>query len=247
MNIQEFFQQNPSCAIAFSGGVDSSYLLYAATKYAKRCKAYYIKSMFQPQFELDDAIELAEQLGCPMEVIPVDVLSSDIVTNNPKDRCYHCKKVVFGTILEQAKSDGFTTILDGTNASDDAGDRPGMKALDEMKVLSPLRECELTKDNIRALSKEANLFTHNKPSYACLATRVPTGTNITAEILQKVEQSEGRLFQLGFSDFRVRYLNGNAKIQLTGNQFQMAVDKRSEIYDALSPHFNDILLDLKER
>ena len=203
MTLQTFFQQNPKVAVAFSGGTDSAFLLYAARQYAKEVHAYYVRSAFQPQFEYNDAVELAKQLDVSLTVIQVDVLSSPVVTANPPDRCYHCKKVIFSKITKAAAQDGFLVLLDGTNASDDASDRPGMKALQELKVLSPLRECELTKNQIRELSKKAGLFTWNKPAYACLATRIPTGCTITAERLSKTERAENFLMTLGFSDFRV--------------------------------------------
>ena len=129
MNLQEFFTENPRVAIAFSGGVDSSYLLYAALHHGARARAYYVNSAFQPVFELEDARRLAGELNADMKVLPVDVLASETVTANPPDRCYHCKQVIFRTILAAAEADGFTVLLDGTNASDDAGDRPGMRAL----------------------------------------------------------------------------------------------------------------------
>ena len=175
MDLQQFFKENPRVAIAFSGGVDSSYLLYAALRYGARVRAYYVNSAFQPRFELEDARRLAGDLHADLR----DVLSSPTVTANPPDRCYHCKRVIFRTIAAAAVEDGFPVLLDGTNASDDAGDRPGMRALRELSVRSPLRECGLTKDEIRRLSREAGLFTWDKPAYACLATRIPTGQPIT--------------------------------------------------------------------
>ena len=180
MNLQEFFAENPRVAIAFSGGADSSYLLYAALHYGARARAYYVNSAFQPAFELEDARRLAGELNADMKVLPVDVLASETVTANPPDRCYHCKQVIFRTILAAAEADGFPVLLDGTNASDDAGDRPGMRALRELAVRSPLRECGLTKRDVRMLSRDAGLFTWDKPAYACLATRIPTGQPITA-------------------------------------------------------------------
>ena len=183
MDLQQFFKENPRVAIAFSGGVDSSYLLYAALRYGARVRAYYVNSAFQPRFELEDARRLAGDLHADLRELQVDVLSSPIVTANPPDRCYHCKRVIFRTIAAAAAEDGFPVLLDGTNASDDAGDRPGMRALRELSVRSPLRECGLTKDEIRRLSREAGLFTWDKPAYACLATRIPTGQPITARDL----------------------------------------------------------------
>ena len=126
--------------------------------YGARARAYYVNSAFQPAFELEDARRLAGELNADMKVLPVDVLASETVTANPPDRCYHCKRVIFRTILAAAEADGFTVLLDGTNASDDAGDRPGMRALRELSVRSPLRECGLTKRDVRMLSRDASLI-----------------------------------------------------------------------------------------
>jgi uncharacterized protein len=247
MNLQEFFQQNPEVAIAFSGGVDSSYLLYAATRYAKRDKAYYVQAEFQPQFELDDAKRLAEELGADMQIIHVSVLADPQVKANPANRCYYCKQGIFQTIRKAAADDGFTVLLDGTNASDDAADRPGMKALQELLVRSPLRECGLTKDEIRRLSKEAGLFTWDKPAYACLATRIPTGEEITPEKLIAVEKAESFLMTLGFTDFRVRTAGGHARIQLPGNQTWHLLKNKDKVLAELKPLFKSVSLDLEER
>ena len=247
MTLQDFFAQNPEVALAFSGGVDSAYLLYAAKKYARRVRAYYVNAAFQPRFELEDAQRLAAELDADMRVLEVDVLSDATVTANPADRCYHCKRRIFSTILSAAAEDGFTVLLDGTNASDDAGDRPGMRALRELSVRSPLRECGLTKPEIRRLSREAGLFTWNKPAYACLATRIPTGEPITAEKLQHTEVAENALFALGFTDFRVRLLHGCARIQVPAAQMPRLLELRTDVYAALKPHYAAVLLDLEAR
>ena len=247
MKLKDFFEAHPRVALAFSGGVDSAYLLYAAMKAGAMVKAYYVKTAFQPEFELADAKRLAQELGAQMEILSADPLADPIVSRNPKDRCYYCKKVIFSTILEAARRDGFETILDGTNASDDAADRPGMKALGEMRVLSPLRLCGLTKERIREASRQAGLFTWDKPAYACLATRIPTGTPITGEILEVTETAERTLAAMGFRDFRVRWLNGGAKLQFTREQLSLALEKRQEILEALRPHYTAVLLDLEGR
>ena len=127
MTLQEFFAENPKAAIAFSGGVDSSYLLREGLRLGKDIKAYYVKSQFQPEFELADAKRLAEALGANIQIMDVDVLQQEAVVQNPPDRCYYCKQAVFGAIRAAAAADGYPVILDGTNASDDAGDRPGCR------------------------------------------------------------------------------------------------------------------------
>ena len=247
MTLKDFFSIHSKAAIAFSGGVDSSYLLYAAGRYAKEVKAYYVKSAFQPQFELEDAKRLAEDIGVSMEILPVDVLADSQVSANPANRCYYCKKRIFTTIAAHARADGFTLLLDGTNASDDADDRPGMKALRELSVLSPLRMCGLTKDQIRSLSREAGLFTWNKPSYACLATRIPTGQTITDRLLARTEEAEDYMLSLGFSDFRVRTRGEMALIQICPGQLSLLLDKREEILKKLGDMYEAVSLDLKLR
>ena len=247
MELSEFFAENPRAALAFSGGVDSAFLLYAGMRWGKRLKAYYVRSPFQPEFEYRDALRLARELNAELEVIPKNVLDHGEVTANPPDRCYHCKKAIFSAIAEKAREDGFSLLLDGTNASDQEDDRPGMRALRELSVRSPLRECGLTKDAVRELSRQAGLFTWNKPAYACLATRIPTGTAITEEMLSRTEWAEDYLSGLGFTDFRVRTLGNDAKLQLKARDFPLLLERREEITGELKKRYASILLDLEER
>ena len=247
MNLKEFFSTYPKVAVAFSGGVDSAYLLYMACRHAEKVKAYYVKSAFQPQFELDDAERLAKELQADMTIIRLDVLSDEKVRQNPPNRCYFCKKQIFSAIREQAAHDGFQVLLDGTNASDDAGDRPGMVALQELAVMSPLRLCGLIKQDIRRLSKEAGLFTWDKPAYACLATRIPSGQAIDQRLLQRTEKAESFLASLGFRDFRVRTLGEQAKLQVQSSQLPLLMQVRKQIIDELKQDYQAVLLDLEAR
>ena len=247
MELKDFFTEHPRGALALSGGVDSALLCWAAGRWGSGWQAFFVHSAFQPAFERSDARALAQQCGVPLTVLEADVLSLPAVAANPPDRCYHCKQAIFSAILEAAKAAGLPLVIDGTNASDDASDRPGMRALRELEVRSPLRECGLTKAEIRAQSKKAGLFTWNKPAYACLATRIPTGTAITAGDLERVEAAEGALFALGFTDFRVRLLSGAARIQLPADQWDRASEQREAIRKALSPRFDAVLLDLETR
>lgn len=248
MELSEFFARNPKTALAFSGGVDSSFLLYAGMRYGKEIKAYYVRTAFQPEFEYQDALRLAASLGAQLEVITLDVLSQPQVTANPANRCYYCKQVIFSSILEHARNDGFSVLLDGTNASDAEDDRPGMRALRELSVRSPLRECGLTKARIRELSREAGLFTWDKPAYACLATRIPTGMEITKENLARTEWAETRLAALGFRDFRVRPTREEqAKLQLREEAFPRLLQNREAITGELKQHYRGVLLDLEAR
>ena len=191
---------------------------------------------------------MAEKLGVRLSVIDMDVLDSCEVAENTPSRCYFCKKRIMGAILAQARTDGYGIVMDGTNASDDAEDRPGMKALEEMKIISPLQELGLTKRQIREQSKAAGLFTWSKPAYACLATRIPFGTEITAERLRKIEQGEEALFKMGFSDFRVRMTaEGCARIEVTGKQMEQVFRKRSAVVHELGKLFCGVSLSLVPR
>ncbi len=247
MELQSFFAQNPKVALGFSGGVDSSYLLCAGLRCGADVRAYYVKTPFQPQFELDDALRLAAGLGAAVTVLEPELLCRDQVASNPADRCYHCKKALFSALRERALRDGYPVLIDGTNASDDPGDRPGVRALRELEVHSPLRECGLGKQEIRRLSRREGLFTWDKPAYACLATRVPTGRRITPGLLARIEKAEDALFSLGFTDLRVRVYGDAARLQLPPGQLQRALECRGEITAALRPYFYPVLLDMEGR
>ena len=247
MELRDFFAAHPRCALAFSGGVDSSYLLYEGLKWAEELGVYYVKSAFQPAFEARDALRLAETLGAHVTVLKADVLASPAVAANPPDRCYHCKKVILSTIKAAAEADGFTVLLDGTNASDDVDERPGWRALGEAGVLSPLRLCGLTKETIRERSRRAGLFTWDKPAYACLATRVRTGQPLDEKTLFAVEAGENALFWLGFSDFRVRTFDGRARLEFTADQIGEARESFEEIRTLLAPYFTEVESELRER
>ncbi len=206
MTLQDFFQQHPDTALAFSGGVDSAYLLYAALNWGRRVRAYFVRSAFQPDFELRDAQRLADELGASLTVLDADVLSVPRIAENPPDRCYYCKQTLFRTVLDAA-----------------------------------------AKDDIRQLSRAAGLFTWEKPAYACLATRIPTGDRITAEKLRNVEAAEDFMFSLGFSDFRVRLLNGCARIQIPEGQIPRLLEHREAVLREFSQLFTAVLMDLEAR
>ncbi len=245
--LDQYLQEHSHFALAFSGGVDSAYLLYAAVQNHCDVTAYFVKTPFQPDFELRDAKKLVQQLGTTLKVIELDVLTDQKIAANPANRCYHCKKALFTALANQASKDGYSLIFDGTNASDQSDDRPGMRALTELKVRSPLRECHLTKSQIRTFSQQAGLFTYDKPSYACLATRIPSGSPITAELLAKIEKSEQLLSQLGYRDFRIRIFHGYARLQLLESQFSQAMEQKDLLCQLLSQDFEGVLLDLIPR
>ena len=247
MELYEFFREHPRCALGFSGGTDSAYLLAAGREYGAELRPYYVRTAFQPRFELDDAFRMCEKLNVGLTVLDYDILAVPRVADNPRDRCYFCKRAIFKLIREHASADGFDTIIDGNNASDDAGDRPGMRAVRELGVLSPLRLCGITKAEVRERSEALGLFTARKPAYACLATRVPAGTRIEAADLAKIERGEEALKAMGFSDLRVRIMPDGARLELPGEQMARAVEMREDILSALVGDFGRVVLDMKGR
>ena len=248
MDLQEFFAQHPKVALGFSGGVDSSYLLYAGIKYGADIKPYFVKGPFQPEFERQDVLKMAELLHIDnLAIVEANPLADGRVVQNDQLRCYYCKQNVFGLIKELAARDGYKVLIDGTNASDDLADRPGFKALQEMQVLSPLLQAGLTKSEIRRRSQAAGLFTWDKPSYACLATRIPTGCPLELPTLQKVERAEAALLAMGYSDFRIRVLGKAAKLQLKPQQMEKRLQEREKVKNLRLREWEDIYLDLKER
>ena len=247
MDLKDFFEQHPKAAVAFSGGVDSTYLLWAALQCGADVRPYCAVTAFQPGFERREARELCALLGTELSVAELDLLAIPAVAANPADRCYHCKTAILTALRKRAAEDGYNLLLDGTNASDEEGDRPGMRALKEQGVLSPLRLCGLTKAEIRRRSREAGLPTWDKPAYACLATRIPAGEPIDPEKLLRVEKGEEALRAMGFSDLRVRLWHGAARVQLPEAQLPQAAIRAGEIREALKPWFGIVLLDLEGR
>lgn len=243
MTLREFFEENPVCAVAFSGGVDSAVLLSAAAAYGRKAAAYFVRTVFQPGFELEDARETAGRLGVELRVLEADILAVPEVAANPADRCYYCKRALFTRLLEEAARDGFPVVLDGGNASDDVGDRPGMRALAELGIRSPLRECGIGKAEVRRMAREAGLRVWDKPSYACLATRVPAGTAVSAAALARVERGETELMALGFSDLRLRLRGEDGLLQVREEQLEMARRLLPEIRERLAGDFRTVWLD----
>lgn len=246
MEIESFFKKYNRVTVAVSGGVDSAVLLYFAKQYADKVYACFVKSEFQPEFELRDALSVCRFLHIELKVINASVLSESKIASNPKDRCYYCKRKIFSEICSFAKSNN-SSVIEGTNVDDDIDDRPGFKAINELGVLSPLRLCGLTKNDVRKIAISVGIPVGQKPSYACLATRVPTGTEITKDILGITEKAESRLFEMGFSDFRVRYDNGNAMLELTKEDRLKYLSNKDKFDLLLKPYYNKIQLSDKVR
>ncbi|MDE8702901.1 7-cyano-7-deazaguanine synthase [Adlercreutzia equolifaciens] len=197
--LEVFLSREPRFAVAFSGGCDSSLLLAAAKLAGNEVHAYLVKTAFQPTFELEDARRVADALGVPLTVIEADVLAEETICANPPDRCRLCKAFIFRAIRKAATADGFTVLVDGTNATDDPERRPGFAALDEAAVVSPLRRAGMSKANVRAvlthLEESFDLapgaLLSAKPSFPCLAVYVPAGERITQKGLDEAAQRRG--------------------------------------------------------
>ncbi len=202
-------------AIAFSGGVDSTFLLKTAyVAMGDDVLAIIGKTVSVPNREYLEAVSFCRSLGVQHTVIGIDQMSIEGFADNPPERCYLCKKALFTAFLKEAASRGFGCVAEGSNM-DDLGDyRPGLKALSELGIRSPLREAGLTKADVRSLSRELDLPTWKKPSFACLATRIPCGEEVTEDKLHMVEEAEECLFDLGFTQVRVRHHGEIARIEV---------------------------------
>lgn len=224
-------------AVAFSGGVDSTFLLAAAAEVLHdNVIAITAMSPAFPERELSEAADFAKSIGARHITFEFDPFKVDGILHNPQNRCYICKKAIFSKIVEIAGQNGITHIADGSNM-DDVGDyRPGMQALKELGIEKPLMDAGLTKDDIRKLSQRMGLPTWDKPSYACLATRIPYGEEITEEKLRMIDAAEQYLMDIGFRQVRVRYHGDVARIEV-------AAEERSRFFDTeLMDKVNDSLI-----
>ncbi|MGG7076522.1 ATP-dependent sacrificial sulfur transferase LarE [Clostridium sardiniense] len=225
-NLKEYIKDLGKVAIAFSGGVDSTFLVKVCKDVLKEnAVAITIASPYIPKWEIEEAKELTASLG--IEHIIIDMPIAEEIKFNPKDRCYKCKKKVFSKIIEKANSLGVVNIIDGTNKDDESDYRPGMVALKELKVKSPLLELGFGKDDIRSHSKELNLPTWSKPAYACLLTRLQIGEEITEEKLDRTEKAEVFISSLGIKGIRVRNHGELARIEVQPKDIENILDKET--------------------
>lgn len=231
---KELEAQGKLC-VAYSSGVDSTYLLQTAveTLGAENVLALTAKSCSFPRRELEEAVKFCTRRGIPHLVLETDELAIPGFAENPANRCYICKKALFQQFLAAAQQRGFAVLCEGSNM-DDMGDyRPGMQAIAELKVCSPLRKVGLYKQEIRYLSQQMGLATAQKPSYACLASRFPYGEKITAQKLGMIEQAEQFLMDSGFAQMRVRIHGNVARIEVLPEDFDRLLEQRQTVVNAL--------------
>lgn len=223
--------------IAFSGGIDSSLILKLATRFAKeegtRVYAATFVTKLHPAADLEIAKRVSSECGAEFVKIEVDETQIQEIQNNPVDRCYYCKRYLFKTLIEWAKDKNITTIIEGTNADDLKVYRPGLKAVRELKVHSPLQEAGFSKADIRAFAEDLSISVAKRPSAPCMATRLPYGERLDFEALEKLDQGEEYMRKLGFSIVRLRLHNDIVRIEINPEQFENFMKKREEIVSYL--------------
>ncbi|MBD3388878.1 MAG: ATP-dependent sacrificial sulfur transferase LarE [Candidatus Altiarchaeales archaeon] len=241
--LADYFKGLESVLVAFSGGVDSSVLAKAAYEcLGEDAVAVTFDTPTLPRSEMMEARETAEHIGIRHVVVRYTELSNEDFRRNPDERCYYCKRMMSEKLKEVARELGVHSIVEGTTADELEGHRPGYRALQEAGVLSPMAELGLTKDDVRRMALEYGLR-HDKPSGACLSSRIPSGTEITEELLIKVEESEDFLRSLGLSQVRVRVEGDCARIETYRDDFPIVLEHAGEIVEELP--FKRVSLDLR--
>lgn len=235
--------------LAFSGGVDSALLLKIATSLRKDendVVAMFFKAPSSTEEDLTNAKNLAEEMGVKLFIKDVDIFIDDHIVNNSKDRCYHCKSHLFKQAIKLKDELGYGYVIDGTNTDDHKVYRPGLMALRDLGVVSPLNMAGFSKQMVRALADELNISVAKRPSAPCLLTRFPYGTKITPAKLDRLEKAEAFIRDLGFIKFRVRDHSNIARIELTPNNFMPFIDKKDQVIKEFrNLGFSYVTLDLE--
>ncbi len=233
-------------AVAFSGGIDSSFLLFVANKALQRenVLAIIANGQMVPRKDYAEAIEYLKENNFNYIAVEHDALSTPEFKENHKDRCYYCKKTIMTKVISIAKEHGFTNVLDGKNADDVKVYRPGGKATKELGIISPLEECNFGKKEIRKYSKELGIKFWNKPSNSCLATRFPYNTILTNEGLEKVDKAEALIKELGIPNTRFRVHDQIARIEVDKQYFDKIINNEKLVEDLKKLGFKYITLDL---
>jgi uncharacterized protein len=237
--LKDIIKKRESAAIAFSGGVDSTFLIKVAHEVlGDKLIAVTATSSTYPERELKEAIKYAEDMGVKHIIISSEELEIQGFASNPKNRCYYCKKELFTKIKEVAIQNGVKYVFDGSNLDDTGDYRPGMQAAKELEVVSPIKEAGLTKSDIRELSKELGLPTWNKPSFACLSSRFPYGNKITLPKLKMVDKAEQFLLDMGIRQVRVRHHGEIARIEVSPEERKQFFN--IEIMDKIDKEFKKL-------
>ncbi|MBK1811590.1 ATP-dependent sacrificial sulfur transferase LarE [Clostridium sp. YIM B02505] len=237
--LKDIIKEKGSAAVAFSGGVDSTFLVKVAYEVlGERLIAVTATSSTYPERELKEAIKYAKDMGVKHIIISSEELDIEGFASNPKNRCYYCKKELFTKIKNVALENGVEYVFDGSNLDDNGDYRPGMQAARELEVVSPLKQAELTKNDIRELSKELGLPTWDKPSFACLSSRFPYGHKITLPKLRMVDQAEQFLLDMGIKQVRVRHHGEIARIEVAPEEREQFFN--IELMDKIGNKFKEI-------
>ncbi len=233
--LTEYLQSLESVLVAFSGGVDSTFLLMVAREALDdNVLAVTVSTAYMPKWEIQEAIDFAKVLGIKHKMVNLPV--PEKIKNNPKHRCYSCKHIIFKKLLETAENENIKHVIDGSNLDDLNDFRPGMKALEELNIKSPLKQVGLTKEQIRKFSRQLRLPTWDKPAYACLLTRLPYGREVKPDTLRKIEESEKVLHDLGFKAARVRDHDNLARIEVPRDDIKRLINKQEQFIEVFKTY-----------